>query len=198
MMRREASDRSARARAVAGAVAVATLVALSLVAAPAAAGGHGDRAPAASGLGSETNRLLAEVRRATARYQDVDAATAAGFVDISGCVPQMGHHYARLTQIPDPDNAGEWLTVPSVTADQAGLDHTDPDLLVYVPRPNGSLRLVAVEYGSWAPASLFGTAFAPPAPEGSGGPPFHTLHAWVWQANPLGMFAPYNPNVSCG
>ena len=28
-------------------------------------------------------------------------------------------------------------------------------------------------------------------------PPHYDLHVWVWQANPAGIFAPFNPNVSC-
>ncbi|MEX2549894.1 MAG: hypothetical protein WD638_06695, partial [Nitriliruptoraceae bacterium] len=62
---------------------------------------------------------------------------------------------------------------------------------------DGQLRLVAVEYASWQPASLFGQTFAPPAGIGEPGPPFYTLHAWIWQGNPDGVFAPFNPNVTC-
>ena len=28
-------------------------------------------------------------------------------------------------------------------------------------------------------------------------PPFYSLHAWVWDHNPAGRFAPYNPSVKC-
>jgi hypothetical protein len=28
-------------------------------------------------------------------------------------------------------------------------------------------------------------------------PAFYALHAWVWQDNPAGTFAPFNPDVSC-
>ena len=28
-------------------------------------------------------------------------------------------------------------------------------------------------------------------------PPIYSLHARLWKANPAGMFAPWNPNVSC-
>jgi hypothetical protein len=30
-----------------------------------------------------------------------------------------------------------------------------------------------------------------------GQPPQYDLHAWIWQANPSGIFAMFNPNVSC-
>ena len=120
---------------------------------------------------------MAQVRGATAQYHDVARATADGYALGSPCVAQMGYHYVR-----------------SVAGDAGQLDIPAPNILVYAPRADGTLRLVAVEYASWEPASLFGRVFDPP---GSGGPPFHTLHAWIWQANPDGIFAARNPNVSC-
>ena len=121
---------------------------------------------------------LAEVRAATAQYHSLAAAIADGYMQASPCVPNMGYHYQRGVSAP-----GE-------------LDATSPEVLVYAPRPDGSLRLVAVEYASAGPAELFGRSFDPPAPPGEG-PPFHTLHAWIWQGNPAGTFAPLNPNVRC-
>lgn len=133
-------------------------------------------AAAASAGGDDVARQLAEVRRATAQYHDVLRAEADGYRPSSPCVEGMGFHYLR-----------------SVAADASALDVAAPNILVYAPRPDGGLRLVAVEYASWEPASLFGQAFDAP----NGGPPFHTLHAWVWQANPDGTFEAMNPNVSC-
>lgn len=133
-------------------------------------------APKPAPLGAQ----LAQVRQATAQYHDVAVAEAAGYTQTSGCVPHMGYHYMRGGPL----------------APEA-LDATEPNLLVYAPLHNGNLRLVAVEYMATGEAELFGRSFDPPAPAGSGGPPFPTLHAWVWQANPDGMFAPHNPNVRC-
>ena len=90
----------------------------------------------------------------------------------------MGLHYVR-----------------TVAASQEKLDPIAANILIYAPQPDGRLRLVAVEYASWAAASLFGRTFDPPAQHG---PPFHTLHAWVWQGNPDGTFAAHNRNISCG
>lgn len=133
-------------------------------------------APAIGGE-PDTAQQLAEVRRATARYHDVGQAERDGYRVGSGCVAHMGYHYVR-----------------SVASDAGELDVLAPNILVYAPRGDGRLRLVAVEYASWQPASLFGRAFDAP---GAGGPPFHTLHAWVWQGNPDGTFAAHNPNVAC-
>ena len=56
--------------------------------------------------------------------------------------------------------------------------------------------LVAAEYmtpGVGARPTLFGTTFKD-GPPNSG---TYALHAWVWEHNPAGMFADFNPNVSC-
>jgi hypothetical protein len=81
-------------------------------------------------------------------------------------------------------------------------------VLVYELQPDGTLRLVALEYvvlqegwdASHASApSLFGQDFMlTPAGNRYGLPAFYALHAWIWKANPSGMFSPYNPSVGCG
>ena len=75
-----------------------------------------------------------------------------------------------------------------------------PELLLYEPEKNGKLRLVAVEYvipytahaRSAAPPVLFGQEFKQNDTFQLWG-----LHAWVWKENPAGMFASWNPQVSC-
>jgi hypothetical protein len=118
---------------------------------------------------------LAKVKEATARFHSVWEAKAAGYELASPCVPEMGFHF-----------------VQSVAAGQDELVPTEPNALVYAPTPNGGLKLVAVEYASETPATLFGQDFDPP-----GAVPFHTLHAWIWKDNPRGVFHPTNPHVSC-
>lgn len=131
--------------------------------------------PAAAAGQSE----LATVRAATAQYHDVRAALADGYVLASECVPNMGYHFQR-----------------GIAATQDDLDPRSPEILVYAPKPNGKLKLVAVEYATWDDsAELYGVSFDAPHP--AGGPPFHTLHAWIWQGNPAGTFAPTNPNIEC-
>ncbi|HEX6049159.1 MAG TPA: hypothetical protein VFZ21_07820 [Gemmatimonadaceae bacterium] len=94
----------------------------------------------------------------------------------------MGFHYG---------NAG--LIDGSVRVDE-------PELLLYEPEKNGQLRLVAVEYiipytlhpRSGEPPVLFGQQFKQNDTFQLWG-----LHAWVWQENPSGMFASWNPRVTC-
>lgn len=154
---------------------------------------------------------LQAVRAAVARYHSYDEAladgySAAGQPCISSPAGTMGYHAA---------NAGIL---------QSGVvDPLRPAFLLYVPRADASLRLVGVEYWTVAlantasgPAPWFGASppplgFANSAPNLFGatfnGPmaghnpnmPWHyDLHAWVVEENPAGVFAQFNPAVSCG
>jgi hypothetical protein len=141
------------------------------------------------------------VRSATAAFHDISTATDAGFgllTDAAGiaCIDKageggMGIHYVNGARVGDPtENADA------------------PELLVYEPEKNGTLRLVAVEYdvvksawegaGNTAPPSLFGQPFElVRAGNRYGLPDFYELHAWIWKHNPAGMFEDWNPDVTC-
>jgi hypothetical protein len=145
------------------------LLVLPLAAAPSGA------APGASG--SSVNEQLARVRQATVKFHDVVAAERAGYVSTVECVSSpagaMGVHYINFALVDDVTEAER------------------PEILVYLPTEMG-LRLVAVEYfatGDHRPV-LFGEPF-------NGKPGEYTLHAWVWQANPAGVFEDFNPKLSC-
>ena len=146
---------------------------------------------------------LAQVRAATARFHRVEEAVAAGYElgwvngagnrIVAGCVSHptagaMGYHYFNAKLM--ADNAVNAL---------------EPEVLVYAPAPNGERRLVAVEWvvrsqqsnppGVSAAPSVLGMdmhILVPPP-----GPAFYLMHAWVWADNPSGMFADFNPEVSC-
>jgi hypothetical protein len=154
------------------------------------------RAAAAGGgpATAEQNRLLAEVRRATARFHRVEVAEAEGYVRGAECVASpmggMGYHYVKGPLI------------------DGTVDATQPEALVYEPMKNGRMQLVAVEYivraADWDPhhagaPHLGMQEFDDHRAPGSPGPPFphYQLHAWVWKHNPLGMYVPFNPVVSC-
>ncbi|MGQ0604423.1 MAG: hypothetical protein ACT4QE_22310 [Anaerolineales bacterium] len=138
--------------------------------------------------------LVATVRQATARFKNLDEATAAGYGLFHGCVsgPQegaMGVHYVNGDLVGD----GE-------------LDATQPEALVYESR-NGKLQLVSVEYvviaEAWdaaheTPPTLMGQVFHyVGAPNRYRIPAFYELHVWAWKHNPNGMFTDWNPWVSC-
>jgi hypothetical protein len=143
---------------------------------------------------------LDRVRHATARYHDLDVAQANGYgllLDADGiaCIDMpglgaMGVHYVN------GDLVGDGRVVA-----------TRPEAMVYRPDRHGRLRLAAVEYvvfqSAWdathnRPPSLFGRRFDVTAsPNRYGLPAFYSLHAWVWQRNPAGTFAMWNPRVTC-
>ncbi|TVP68540.1 MAG: hypothetical protein EA340_08645 [Nitriliruptor sp.] len=138
----------------------------------------------APGLGAE----LARVRVATARYHRVEVALADGYHPMGPCVE-------------DP-NGGGAMGIHFVNGGRFGqLDPTKPQALLYLPHSDGRLRLVGVEYLSpfdledpdARPGELFGRTFDDTTPLGER----TGLHVWLWQANPAGMFAAYNPNLSC-
>lgn len=122
---------------------------------------------------SDINRMLAEVRQATSQYQDLEAAEADGYALDDHCVPGMGFHAVNGPLVDDE------------------VDHREPEVLVYAPGDDG-LELVAVEYLSTEQTSLFDREFDPPHD-----PVPWSLHAWVWQGNPEGVFHPTNPKISC-
>ncbi len=128
------------------------------------------------------------LRQVTTPFRDFHLADVAGWsAPITGCMVDptlggMGFHYGNVGLIDG-----------SVQVDQ-------PELLLYEPAKNGHLRLVAVEYiipytfvsrDSPAPV-LFGKAFSQNDTFQLWG-----LHVWLWKKNPSGLFAPWNPTVSC-
>jgi len=147
-----------------------------------------DAAVATKGLGADVERDLATLRQATASFHDSSTAKHAGWsAQITGCMVDptaggMGYHYGNVGIID-----------ASVRVDQ-------PELLLYEPEKNGSVRLVAVEYiipytahsRSAAPPELFGQKFKQNDTFQLWG-----LHAWVWKDNPSGIFADWNPTVNC-
>jgi hypothetical protein len=48
------------------------------------------------------------------------------------------------------------------------------------------------------PPSVLGQVFHyTPSPHRYGIPAFYALHVWAWRSNPHGVFADWNPKVSC-
>lgn len=156
---------------------------------------HGD-APAAD---FKLHQALADARKASAPFADVDAALAAGYVkfpDLAGdCVAQpglggMGIHYLNGAMV------------------DAELDPRRPELLVYHQGASGKLELAALEYVVPAPVwdalhaqppLLFGHPFHLLRTPNRYGltTPLYTLHVWLWEHNPDGLFNDWNPRVHC-
>lgn len=136
---------------------------------------------------------LAQVRGAVARYHTTERAEAGGWGLVEGLdhcfeapgVGGMGYHYIDVERLSDPT-----------------LDASRPEALVFVPGPRGQLRLGAVEYivpvDAWEheqPPSVLGHDLHQLEPV----PGVHVwgLHVWLFEPNPDGMFADFNPRVTC-
>lgn len=141
------------------------------------------------------NQDLAALRKATARYHNVEAALEDGFMEEAICVAAppggMGMHYVNPARAMDLE-----------------IDPAVPEALLYEPTAGGGVRLVGAEFlvhgDGWdaanaSPPSFAGVEFNPPSDRSATAPPgpFYTLHVWIWKDNPSGMFAPFNPRVSC-
>jgi len=165
---------------------------------------------------------LAEVRTLTEKYQDVKVALAEGYIrDPSNMCETaemmgrpaadgaMGVHYFR------PDLLG--ITAqpnPRVDGNGTHTDFLTPAVLIYEPQADGSLELVAVENlvfrkaweaaGHKSPPRFMGVPYdamsddpSTAVDEAHGFAPHYDRHVWVYRDNPFGVFAQFNPNVSC-
>jgi hypothetical protein len=159
-----------RALRVTAAVLVSTTAALGALAATGPTSGAEQSVPRAA---------LADVRAATARFHDVEAAVTAGYDLLDVCFEDesggMGIHYLKGID--------------------AELDPLAPEALVYEVTEHGP-KLVGVEYIvpltlSSEPPEVLGQHLHANTTLG-----LWVLHAWIWQPNPAGMFADYNPNVA--
>jgi hypothetical protein len=88
------------------------------------------------------------------------------------------------------------------------IDPLMPEILLYIPDKHGKLRLIGLEYWkadadqkletSGDRPSLFGQPFDGPFEGHNPTMPVHyDLHVWLWEDNPSGLFAQFNPNLRC-
>ncbi len=152
-----------------------------------------------SSAGKSFSPLVDKVRRATAKYRDINVMfSEGGWKPATPCVSgpnsgAMGVHFVKDGRVGDG----------ILLADQ-------PEALIYEPGPGGSMRLVGVEFielkDVWD--SLGNGGGKQPVLEGhllnlvTGPnrytlPAFYELHVWAWEDNPEGSFADWNTEVSC-
>ena len=165
---------------------------------------------------------LDEVRQATERFKDVDVALAEGYIrdpfDLCDSAEMMGMparlgamgiHYFRA------DLLG--ITAPPAPRVDGNGTHTDfrqPAILIYEPQDDGTLQLVAVENlvfaaawraeGHREPPTFHGVPYDTmiddpntPLDEAHMFQPHFDRHVWIYRDNPNGVFAQFNPAVSC-
>jgi len=137
----------------------------------------------ASGLSQTTLDELQQVKAATAKYSTIKNAFNDGYADIGLKLENMGYHFLKSELVTPVFNVSK------------------PPILVYNKKSNGNYELVAVEYA------------IPIDPQSPHTPPkgftgdadewdfntlntgWWTLHAWIWEFNPDGVFKPMNPLV---
>lgn len=140
-------------------------------------------------------KQLAALRQVTAQFHSIEAAKDAGYkTQITPCWEHhsaggMGYHYGNTNLF------------------DATVDLLNPETVIYEPQAGGHMRLVGMEYivplAAWEAAGhnlsnptdvpqLLGQNFTRHSFL-----PIFKLHIWLWQNNPSGTFADWNPKVSC-
>lgn len=186
---------------------VASLLALSLLALAAcetsdvptavdhlsAHASHGAASTSASSnaaMSGKSGAMLMTAKASTSRFNSTVQATRAGHVADPHCVAHpllggMGHHWVNQSLV-DPM-----------------FDPARPEAVLYAPGNGKQMKLVAVEYividvGQPRPefdGHPFDIGGVPPLM--AAGVPHWSLHVWLHEANPNGLYTPFNPNVSC-
>jgi hypothetical protein len=151
-----------------------------------AAAQHED-AKASERLSPEDVQAIDGVRQKAEAYKDIAAARAAGYTKQypEGCIQAeegaQGFHFMNEALVDDK------------------VDVNTPELLMFEPKADGSLELVGVDYAipfdKWTaaePPTLLGRPLMRNEPL-----KVWALHIWTHRENPSGMFAKFNPAVSC-
>lgn len=172
---------------------------------------HAAGAPVSYSELKKTVTELDRAREATAKYQDVRVAEAAGYVPVGPDVPGMGVHFV-------------------LNLEPSGFDIEKPPMLLYQKNPDasGGYTLVGVSYLWDGPEGSDGQPENPPFPKALAlwhrhgnicvlahlenphglteqqcrerGGRFIAksqwmVHAWIWKDNPAGVFTPENPTL---
>ncbi len=167
---------------------------------------HGTPGPTTPAEAEQRDQMLAQAKAATAKFQDISVAKAAGYRQVTQFIPGLGLHLVNLK-----------------LSDQV-FDPAHPQVLLYEPDGTGGYTLVGVSYLSRH------TTETPPAGFPGGGDVWHyhqnlcflgdgsvtiapsasacaskhgyfqaqtdwMLHVWIWRTNPNGVFTEFNPAV---
>ena len=139
-----------------------------------------------SGFGDAIDRDVMTIRDATDKFKTTEAAEAAGYKRVTGCVEHqpagaMGYHFQNNALL------------------DTVLDLQHPEVLVYEKTSDGTFQLNGIEFlvpiSAWKstePPRIMGQALKKADSIG-----LWYLHVWTWKPSPSGLFSDWNPDVRC-
>lgn len=162
---------------------------------------------------TQPDQALQELARKLEPFKDVNYALSRGYVRGSGCeshptLGTMGFHYVN------PQLLGSTPPVNGRVNGTGTYTGTNPPpVLLYAPDGHGGVKLVGIEMLVFAKAWHEENKQAPkfngreydymaddpgtPRDEAHGFMPHYDLHIWLFEHNPAGLYAQWNPALSC-
>jgi hypothetical protein len=138
-------------------------------------------------FGKAVDRDVTAVRAATESFKVLDNAVAAGYE----------RHVSQCVQ--NPPAGGMGFHHEKAALHDAKLEVDKPEILTYARTPDGQYKLTGVEYivpiAAWSrnePPTIMGQSLKRAESLG-----IWYLHVWIWEPNPSGLFADWNPRVKC-
>jgi hypothetical protein len=138
-------------------------------------------------FGDAVDRDVSAVRAATEAFKVLDNAAAAGYE----------RHVAQCVENP-PEGAMGFHHLKAALRDGV-LEVDKPEILTYARTADGQYKLTGVEYvvpiSAWSrnePPTIMGQKLK--RAENLG---IWYLHVWIWEPNPSGLFADWNPRIKC-
>jgi hypothetical protein len=167
---------------------------------------HGEAGPTSDLEARQGAAMLAQAKAATARFRNIAYAKSHGYQQVTQFIPTLGLHLANLDLLNKP------------------FDPVHPAILLYQPTgSSGGLHLVGVAYSEPASTNppigfpggddvwhyhtnlcFLATGDVTISPSAAACKARHgyfqartpwLLHAWIWEANPDGVFTEENPLV---
>jgi hypothetical protein len=157
---------------------------------------------------------LQQLARQLEPFKNVSYALSQGYIQASPCeahptLGAMGHHYVnpRLLGLTAPVNG-------RVNGNGTYTSVNPPPILLYVPDGQGGLRLAGIELlvfaAAWDAANNHPPMYrgreynymadnpdTPNHDEAHNFMPHYDLHIWLFDHNPSGLYAQWNPALSC-
>lgn len=169
--------------------------------------------PAAAHFGAQPPKdvylakRIAEIRDATARFQDLEAARAAGYVQASGNQPLLGYRFAHpgVAAFAFDRPAALFYLKQGERWQLAGVEYAAAGEGRPAAEPFPGLRWTrepaVCRYADWHELQEPARDRCPPThPEGAAlaawQPAYWSIRVWAWYPNPSGMFARVNPMLA--